>query len=147
MPHGIRRQYQIVNARGLAVERIIPYQNLYVYEISGEISDSKTFFQEDFIGCWNEGEMSCLFFSAPHDREVQAFIGEKRFRLLSTHVMDYKAWQAGEELAHLGGNERGIDRPHGIGEGCPRGLNPSFISKVFCRCCIRLSGHTPFANT
>ncbi len=80
------------------MEKTIPYQNLYVYEISGEISDSKTFFKEDFIGCWNEGEMSCLFFSAPHDDEVQAFIQKKGFRLLSTNVMDYKAWQAGEEL-------------------------------------------------
>jgi ribosomal protein L11 methyltransferase len=77
---------------------MIPYQNLYVYEVSGEISDSKAFFKEDFIGCWNEGEMSCLFFSAPHDVEVEAFIRKKGFRLLSTNVMDYKAWQAGEEL-------------------------------------------------
>ena len=77
---------------------MIPYQNLYVYEVSGEISDSKAFFKEDFIGCWNEGEMSCLFFSAPHDREVEAFVRKKGFRLLSTNVMDYKAWQAGEEL-------------------------------------------------
>jgi ribosomal protein L11 methyltransferase len=80
------------------MEETIPYQNLYIYEISGEISDSKTFFQEDFIGCWNEGEMSCLFFSAPHERDVEAFVKKKGFSLLSTHVMDYKAWQAGEEL-------------------------------------------------
>ena len=39
---------------------MIPYQNLYVYEISGEISDSKAFFKEDFIGCWNEGEILIL---------------------------------------------------------------------------------------
>jgi len=80
------------------MERLIPYRDLYVYEISGEISDSKTFFQEDFIGCWNEGEISCLFFSAPHDDQVQAFIQDRRFHLLSRNVMDYKSWQAGEEL-------------------------------------------------
>ena len=82
----------------MSLEKKIPYQNLYVYEISGEISDSKVFFREDFIGCWNEGEMSCLFFSAPHDREVESFVRKKGFSLLSTNVMDYKAWQAGEEL-------------------------------------------------
>jgi ribosomal protein L11 methyltransferase len=81
-----------------AMEKGIPYHDLYVYEVSGEISDSKTFFKEDFIGCWNEGEISCLFFSAPHDHEVQAFIQKRRFRLLSRNVMDYKSWQAGEEL-------------------------------------------------
>jgi len=77
---------------------MIPYQNLYIYEISGAISDSKKFFKEDFIGCWNEGETSFLFFSQPHDEEVNSF-GEKRgIPLLSRNVLDYKAWQAGEEL-------------------------------------------------
>jgi len=80
------------------VQNIIPYQNLYVYEISGEISDSRNFFRDDLIGCWNEGEVSCLFFSAPHDEEVQAFIQKRGFCLLSRNVMDYKAWQAGDEL-------------------------------------------------
>jgi len=46
---------------------MILYQNLYIYEISGEILNSKSFFKEDFIGCWNEGEVSFLFFSTPHD--------------------------------------------------------------------------------
>ena len=58
----------------LILSMIIPYQNLYVYEISGVISDSKKFFKEDFIGCWNEGEASFLFFSQPHDEEVGSFI-------------------------------------------------------------------------
>ncbi|OGP89669.1 MAG: hypothetical protein A2156_00450 [Deltaproteobacteria bacterium RBG_16_48_10] len=69
-----------------------------MYEIAGEFSDSKNFFKEEFIGCWNEGEVSCLFFSAPHGEEVQVFIQKRGFRLLSNNVMDYKSWQAGEEL-------------------------------------------------
>jgi ribosomal protein L11 methyltransferase len=77
---------------------MIPYQNLYIYEISGAVSDSKNFFKEDFIGCWNEGETSFLFFSQPHDEEVESFIEKKRLPLLSRNVLDYKAWQAGEEL-------------------------------------------------
>jgi hypothetical protein len=76
----------------------IPYQDLYIYEVSGEVTDSRLFFQKDFIGCWNEGDMSCLFFSAPHDDAVYAFIQKKGFRLLSRNVMDYRSWQAGEEL-------------------------------------------------
>jgi ribosomal protein L11 methyltransferase len=77
---------------------MIPYQNLYIYEISGEISDSRDFLKQDFIGCWNEGETSFLFFSQPHDEEVESFIKKKGYPVLSRNVLDYKAWQAGEEL-------------------------------------------------
>jgi ribosomal protein L11 methyltransferase len=77
---------------------MIPYQNLYIYEISGAISDSRNFFKEDFIGCWNEGETSFLFFSQPHDQEVGLFIKKKGYPLLSRNILDYGAWQAGEEL-------------------------------------------------
>jgi len=77
---------------------MIPYQTLYIYEISGTISDSKNFFKEDFIGCWNEGEISFLFFSQPHDEEVELLIYQKGFRIVSKNTLDYKAWQAGEEL-------------------------------------------------
>jgi ribosomal protein L11 methyltransferase len=77
---------------------MIPYQNLYIYEISGEISDSRDFLKKDFIGCWNEGETSFLFFSQPHDEEVESFIKKKGYPVLSRNILDYKAWQAGEEL-------------------------------------------------
>jgi ribosomal protein L11 methyltransferase len=77
---------------------MIPYQNLYIYEISGAIADSKDSFKEDFIGCWNEGEASFLFFSQPRDQEVESYIRKKGLPLVSRNILDYKAWQAGEEL-------------------------------------------------
>jgi ribosomal protein L11 methyltransferase len=77
---------------------MIPYQDLYIYEISEEVSGSKNFFKEDFIGCWNEDGISFLFFSKPHDQEVEAFAHQMRLSLLTRNVLDYKAWQAGEEL-------------------------------------------------
>ena len=55
-----------------------PYENLFVYEVAGEILGSRDFFREDFIGCWNEGEVSFLFFSAPHDEEVCALAKRSR---------------------------------------------------------------------
>ncbi len=76
----------------------IPYQNLYIYEISGEISNSRDFFKQDFIGCWNEGEISFLFFSQPHDEEVESLAEKRGYRLLSKNILDYTSWQAGEEL-------------------------------------------------
>ena len=77
---------------------MIPCQNLYIYEISRAISGSKNFFKEDFIGCWNEGEASFLFFSQPHDEEVKSFVEKKGVPLVSRNILDYNAWQAGEEL-------------------------------------------------
>ena len=40
---------------------MIPYPNLHIYEISGEILGSRSFFKEDSIDCWDEGEASYLF--------------------------------------------------------------------------------------
>jgi ribosomal protein L11 methyltransferase len=77
---------------------MLPYQNLYIYEIAAEVTESRTFFKNDYVGCWNEGEISFLFFSTPHDEEVDDFIKEKGISLLSKNVFDYKDWQAGEEL-------------------------------------------------
>lgn len=67
---------------------MIHYQNLYIYEVPGEILGSRSFLKEDFIGCRNEGEASCHFFSQPYDGEVDVFVRkrgffEKRWFLLS----------------------------------------------------------------
>jgi ribosomal protein L11 methyltransferase len=82
----------------LILSMMIPYQDFYIYEIDGEVRGSKNFFKEDFVGCWNEGEVSFLFFSRPRDEEVEAFIHRKGYPLLAKEVFNYKAWQAGEEL-------------------------------------------------
>jgi hypothetical protein len=123
------------------MQNIIPYQDLYIYEISGEILDSKTFFREEFIGCWNEREVSCLFFSTPHDEEVQAFIQKRGFRLLSKNVMDYEAWQAGEELKPFK-IENLVVSPPWEGLSCQRGRNPDpFDPCVVPRAIIQRPGH------
>jgi len=77
---------------------MIPYETLYIYEICGEIQGLRSFFKEDFIGCWNEEGSSFLFFSQPHDEEVEALADQRGLSLLTRNILDYKAWQAGEEL-------------------------------------------------
>ncbi len=77
---------------------MIPYHNLHVYEVSGEVLNSRDFFKRDFIGCWNEEGASFFFFSEPHDEEVERLVRQKGLSLLAKDVLDYKAWQAGEEL-------------------------------------------------
>jgi ribosomal protein L11 methyltransferase len=80
------------------MEIMIPYETLYIYEIGGEIQGSRNFFKEDFIGCWNEEGSSFLFFSLPHDEQVETFADQRGLSLLTRNILDYKAWQAGEEL-------------------------------------------------
>jgi len=80
------------------MEIMIPYETLYIYEICGEIQGSRNLFKEDFIGCWNEEGSSFLFFSQPHDEELEAFADQRGLSLLTRNILDYKAWQAGEEL-------------------------------------------------
>ena len=77
---------------------MIPYETLYIYEICGEIQGSRNLFKEDFIGCWNEEGSSFLFFSQPHDEELEALVDQRGLSLLTRNILDYKAWQAGEEL-------------------------------------------------
>jgi ribosomal protein L11 methyltransferase len=79
-----------------------PYDKLFIYELSDEISVKRDVFGGDFIGCWNEGKSSFLFFSRQHDEEVRTWLGHQgRGKLVSRHVMDYRDWQAGEDLKPL----------------------------------------------
>ncbi len=76
-----------------------PYHKLFIYELSDEISVKGDVFGKDFIGCWNEAGNSFLFFSQDHDEEVRKWLAHQdRGKLLSRHVMDYRDWQAGEDL-------------------------------------------------
>jgi hypothetical protein len=54
-----------------------PHQTLHIDEISGEVRGSTNVFRKDFVGCWNEDGVSSLFFSAPHDEEMGAFVSKR----------------------------------------------------------------------
>jgi ribosomal protein L11 methyltransferase len=76
-----------------------PYQKLYIYELSDEISVRGGVFGPDFIGSWNEAGSSFLFFSRKHDEEVKRWLtNQGKVRLVSRHIMDYRDWQAGDDL-------------------------------------------------
>ncbi len=56
-------------------------------------------FGPDFVGCWNEGGSSFLFFTRNQDEEVGGWLAQQgRAKLVSRHIMDYKDWQAGEDF-------------------------------------------------
>jgi len=76
-----------------------PYHKLFIYELSDEISVKGDIFGHDFIGCWNEAGNSFLFFSQDHDEGVRKWLSyQGRGELISRYVMDYRDWQAGEDL-------------------------------------------------
>ena len=76
-----------------------PYDKLFVYELSVEIPVKGDAFGPDFIGCWNEAGSSFLFFSREYDKEVTRWLTHQgKAGLVSRHVMDYRDWQAGEDL-------------------------------------------------
>ncbi len=120
------------------MKKKVPYEDLYIYEISGAILNSKDFFRRDFIGCWNEGEVSCLFFSAPHDDEVEAWLQNRPFRLLSKNIMDYSSWQAGDELKPFRVKDLVISPPW---EDCP--IEEKEIPILLDPCVVFGTGYHP----
>lgn len=76
-----------------------PYHKLFIYELSDAISVKGDVFGQDFIGCWNEAGNSFLFFSQDHDEGVRKWLSHQgKGELISRYVMDYRDWQAGEDL-------------------------------------------------
>jgi ribosomal protein L11 methyltransferase len=76
-----------------------PYDKLFIYELSGEISVKEDVFGPDFIGCWKEAGSSFLFFTRNQDEDVMGWLAQQgRVKIVSRHHMDYRDWQAGEDL-------------------------------------------------
>jgi len=76
-----------------------PYDKLFIYELSDEISVKGDVFGPDFIGCWNETGSSFLFFTRNQDEEVMRWLAQQgRAKIVSSHIMDYRDWQAGEDF-------------------------------------------------
>jgi ribosomal protein L11 methyltransferase len=77
-----------------------PPEKLYVYEIEGRVNPPSELTAQDFLGCWREGHCSYLFFSAPREAEVKAWLaadpGQGTF--LSVTDLNYSDWEAGQAL-------------------------------------------------
>ena len=53
----------------------------------------------DFLGCWREGDRSYLFFSAPREEELRAWLAASGAgRYASETVLSYDEWEAGQPL-------------------------------------------------
>ncbi len=76
------------SANGLA-----PYDQLYIYYLEGHLREKNSAFGSCFIGNWEEGETSFLFFSAPADDAVDQLLGQEPHLILADRfVMPYDEW-------------------------------------------------------
>ena len=81
-----------------------PYQDLYIYYLSGRFRPGRAFHPEHYIGSWEEGEFSFLFFTRPNMALVEATVNRLAgLELLDHYHMTYEQWQ-GEDIVpcHIG---------------------------------------------
>jgi len=76
-----------------------PPENLYIYEIEGRVEAPPEQAGADFLGCWREGDCSYLFFSAPREERLRAWLAASGAgRYCSDTVLSYDEWEAGKPL-------------------------------------------------
>ncbi len=74
-----------------------PYQDLYIYYLSGRFRPGRGFKPEHYIGSWEEGEFSFLFFTRPNRALVEATVNRLAgLELLDHYHMTYSQWQGGD---------------------------------------------------
>ena len=71
-----------------------PYKDLHIYYIEGIPDPGSVDFDRDFIGNWQEGGYSFLFFSTPADEKVNRLVaGQPHLSLIDVYSMPYEEWQ------------------------------------------------------
>jgi len=74
-----------------------PYQDLYIYYLSGRFRPDRDFKPENYIGSWEEGDFSFLFFTRPNKALVEAAVSRQdELDLLDDYHMTYDQWQGGD---------------------------------------------------
>lgn len=81
-----------------------PYQELYIYYLSGRLQERASRLLTDFIGNWDEDGFSFLFFSKPAQPQVEALLRtQPQLVLLDAFHMSYEEWQgAGIQPMRIG---------------------------------------------
>ena len=83
-----------------------PYPYLYIYYLSGRMpaAEGRCCFGPSFIGDWQEGDTSFLFFSEPADDVLEDFLGGKpEIRLNDRFEMSYEDWHGGPVMPFRAG--------------------------------------------
>ena len=78
-----------------------PYGNLYIYYLSGKFGSDNRFDPATYIGNWEEGDFSFLFFTRPSKNLVEKAIdGKTSLQLLDHYHMTYDQWH-GDEIVPI----------------------------------------------
>jgi ribosomal protein L11 methyltransferase len=74
-----------------------PYQDLYIYYVSGKFRPPRDFNPDHYIGTWEDGDVSFLFFTRPNLALVEKSVAElPGLSLIDHYHMTYDQWQGGE---------------------------------------------------
>jgi ribosomal protein L11 methyltransferase len=70
-----------------------PYQELYIYYLTGRLKPENRMFQENFIGNWEEENDSILFFSSAADRQIESLLHRQpQLHYADRYHMTYHQW-------------------------------------------------------
>jgi ribosomal protein L11 methyltransferase len=71
----------------------IPFTDLYIYYLKGHVDQTKDLFNSTFLGTWEEGGFSFLFFSSPSNDNVETLLKtQPKLVLLDYYQMPYEDW-------------------------------------------------------
>jgi len=71
-----------------------PYDDLYIYQLSGRLTSQTDILQNGFIGIWEEDDFSFLFFSDPASEEIKHLVrAQPQLTFIDSYHMPYEQWQ------------------------------------------------------
>jgi len=71
-----------------------PYRDLYIYYLAGRFRPDRPFRSQHYIGSWEDGDFSFLFFTRPSLDSVERIIRDlPGLELLDHYQMTYEQWQ------------------------------------------------------
>lgn len=74
-----------------------PYADLYIYYLSGRFRPGRDFRPQYYLGCWEEGDFSFLFFTRPNLALVEKTAASlPDVTLIDHYQMTYAQWQGGD---------------------------------------------------
>ncbi len=81
-----------------------PYQDLYIYYLSGRLQPGLAFNPDHYIGSWEEDDFSFLFFTQPaSQRVIDTLTDLPGIALIEHYHMTYEEWQGSEIVpCHIG---------------------------------------------
>ncbi len=71
-----------------------PYDDLYIYQLNGRVTSQEQIPSNCFIGNWQEGDFSFLFFSRPAPEEIKNLLSaQPQLSYIDSYHMSYEQWQ------------------------------------------------------